>query len=121
VIRSKKADSPCAPNAVPWILGSSMAFIDETAVTVALLAVAGVLVTVLVVAHGATALPLSSLYVRAIERKGSRRSARARRRDSSRAAKEHTGSPPTSWPGGWRVRTRRSCSTCEPAPSTSGI
>jgi hypothetical protein len=36
VIRSKGAKSPCAPNAAPWvlvatILGSSMAFIDETA------------------------------------------------------------------------------------------
>jgi hypothetical protein len=45
-----------------------MAFIDETAVTVALLAVAGVAVTVSVVAHCATATPLSSLYVRVIER-----------------------------------------------------
>jgi len=44
VIGSKKADSPCAPNAAPWILaatilGFSMAFIDETAVTVALPAI----------------------------------------------------------------------------------
>ena len=44
VIRSGEAKSPCAPNAGPWvlaatILGSSMAFIDETAVTVALPAI----------------------------------------------------------------------------------
>lgn len=44
VIRWKKADLPCAPNAAPWILaatilGSSMAFIDETAVTMALPAI----------------------------------------------------------------------------------
>jgi NhaP-type Na+/H+ or K+/H+ antiporter len=58
-----------------------------------LLAVVGVVVTVSVVAHRATATPLSS----------------------------HTGSSPTSWPGGRRVRTRRSCSTCELDPSTSGI
>jgi MFS family permease len=41
VIRSAEAKSPCAPKAGPWvlaatILGTSMAFIDETAVTVAL-------------------------------------------------------------------------------------
>ena len=41
VIRSTEAKSPCAPKAGPWvlaatILGTSMAFIDETAVTVAL-------------------------------------------------------------------------------------
>src|ERR687889_2917643 len=41
VIQSGEAKSPGAPNAGPWvlaatILGSSMAFIDETAVTVAL-------------------------------------------------------------------------------------
>lgn len=41
VIRSGDAKSPCAPNAGPWILaatilGTSMAFIDETAITVAL-------------------------------------------------------------------------------------
>lgn len=44
VIRSKEARSPCAPNAGPWvlaatILGSGMAFIDGTAVTVALPAI----------------------------------------------------------------------------------
>jgi EmrB/QacA subfamily drug resistance transporter len=44
VILSKEARSPCVPNAAPWILaatilGSSMAFIDETAVTVALPAI----------------------------------------------------------------------------------
>jgi EmrB/QacA subfamily drug resistance transporter len=44
VIRSREAKSPCAPNAGPWvlaatILGSSMAFIDETAITVALPAI----------------------------------------------------------------------------------
>ena len=44
VILSKEARSPCAPNAAPWvlaatILGSSMAFIDETAITVALPAI----------------------------------------------------------------------------------
>jgi EmrB/QacA subfamily drug resistance transporter len=44
VILSKEARAPCAPNAAPWvlaatILGSSMAFIDETAVTVALPAI----------------------------------------------------------------------------------
>lgn len=44
VIRSKEAKAPCAPNAGPWvlaatILGSGMAFIDGTAVTVALPAV----------------------------------------------------------------------------------
>ena len=38
VIRSTEAESPCAPKARPWvlaatILGTSMAFIDETAVT----------------------------------------------------------------------------------------
>ena len=48
VIRSMMADSPCSPNAAPWILaatilGSSMAFIDETAVTVALPAIQGAL------------------------------------------------------------------------------
>src|SRR5215212_7137769 len=44
VIRSKRVEAPCAPNVAPWvlaatILGSSMAFIDETAVPVALPAV----------------------------------------------------------------------------------
>src|SRR3712207_9311150 len=44
VIRSKDPRSPCAPKAGSWvlaatILGSSMAFIDETGVTVALPAV----------------------------------------------------------------------------------
>jgi EmrB/QacA subfamily drug resistance transporter len=44
VIRSKGARSPCTPNAAPWvlaatILGSSMAFIDETALPVALPAI----------------------------------------------------------------------------------
>src|SRR5829696_4464724 len=44
VIRSKGAKSPCAPNAAPWvlaatILASSMAFIDETALPVALPAI----------------------------------------------------------------------------------
>ena len=44
VILSRKAKSPCAPNAAPWvlaatILGSSIAFIDETALPVALLAI----------------------------------------------------------------------------------
>ena len=46
MIRSTKADAPCARRAGPWvlaatILGSSMAFIDETAVPVALPAVQG--------------------------------------------------------------------------------
>ena len=46
VIQAGEAKSPCAPNAGPWvlaatILGSSMAFIDETAVTVALPGVQG--------------------------------------------------------------------------------
>ena len=41
VVRAAQASSPCGPNAGSWvlaatILGSSMAFIDETAVTVAL-------------------------------------------------------------------------------------
>jgi len=44
VIRSKKAEAPCSPNAAPWILaatilGSSMAFIDETALPMALPAI----------------------------------------------------------------------------------
>ena len=44
VIRSKKAEAPCSPNAAPWvlaatILASSMAFIDETALPVALPAI----------------------------------------------------------------------------------
>ena len=44
VVRSKRAESPCTPNAGPWILaatilGTSLAFIDETAVTVALPAI----------------------------------------------------------------------------------
>ena len=44
LIRSEKANMPCTQNAAPWvltatILGSSMAFIDETGVTVALPAV----------------------------------------------------------------------------------
>ena len=44
IIRSTKADAPCVRKAGPWVLattvlGSSMAFIDETAVTVALPAV----------------------------------------------------------------------------------
>ena len=44
VIRSKEAKSPCVLSAAPWvlaatILGSSMAFIDETALPVALPAV----------------------------------------------------------------------------------
>jgi MFS family permease len=44
IIRSKEAQSVCAPNAAPWvlaatILGSSMAFIDETALPVALPAI----------------------------------------------------------------------------------
>ena len=48
VIRAKGAKSPCAPNAAPWvlvatILGSSMAFIDETALPVALPAIQGAL------------------------------------------------------------------------------
>jgi EmrB/QacA subfamily drug resistance transporter len=47
-IRSKEATSACTPNAAPWvlaatILGSSMAFIDETAVPVALPAIQGAL------------------------------------------------------------------------------
>ena len=46
VIRSKEPRFPCAPNAAPWILaatilGSSMAFIDETAAPVALPAIQG--------------------------------------------------------------------------------
>src|SRR5215213_4579872 len=41
VIRSKRVEAPCTPNVAPWvlaatILGSSMAFIDETAIPVAL-------------------------------------------------------------------------------------
>jgi EmrB/QacA subfamily drug resistance transporter len=48
IIRSKEATSACTPNAAPWvlaatILGSSMAFIDETAVPVALPAIQGAL------------------------------------------------------------------------------
>jgi EmrB/QacA subfamily drug resistance transporter len=48
VIRSKEATSACTPNAAPWvlaatILGSSMAFIDETALPVALPAIQGAL------------------------------------------------------------------------------
>src|SRR5215204_3074699 len=48
VIQSGEAKSPCCPNARPWvlaatILGSSMVFIDETAVTVAPPAVQGAL------------------------------------------------------------------------------
>src|SRR5918998_690188 len=44
VIRSKKTEAPCSPNAAPWvlaatILASSMAFIDETALPVALPAI----------------------------------------------------------------------------------
>jgi hypothetical protein len=44
VILSKETKSPCAPNAAPWvlaatILGPSMAFIDETALPVALPAI----------------------------------------------------------------------------------
>jgi EmrB/QacA subfamily drug resistance transporter len=44
IIRSKEAMSACAPSAAPWvlaatILGSSMAFIDETALPVALPAI----------------------------------------------------------------------------------
>src|SRR3712207_9163744 len=44
VILSRKAKSPCTPNAAPWILAatilaSSMAFIDETALPVALPAI----------------------------------------------------------------------------------
>jgi EmrB/QacA subfamily drug resistance transporter len=44
LIRSKKAEAPCSPNAAPWvlaatILASSMAFIDETALPVALPAI----------------------------------------------------------------------------------
>src|SRR5215211_5284994 len=44
IIRSKGAAAACAPNAAPWvlgatILGSSMAFIDETALPVALPAI----------------------------------------------------------------------------------
>jgi EmrB/QacA subfamily drug resistance transporter len=44
VIRSNDAKSPCTPNVTPWvlaatILGSSMAFIDETAIPVALPAI----------------------------------------------------------------------------------
>ena len=41
VVRSKRAEAPCAPISGPWILavtiiGSAMAFIDETVVNVAL-------------------------------------------------------------------------------------
>src|SRR5215211_7637778 len=48
VVRSTAAQSVCTRNAAPWvlaatILGSSMAFIDETAVTVALPAIQGTL------------------------------------------------------------------------------
>ncbi len=48
LIRSKEATSACTLNAAPWILaatilGSSMAFIDETAVPVALPAIHGAL------------------------------------------------------------------------------
>jgi hypothetical protein len=44
VIRSQKVQSACAPNVAPWvlaatILGSSMAFIDDTALPVALPAI----------------------------------------------------------------------------------
>ena len=44
LIKTTKANAPCAPKAGPWILastilGTSMAFIDETAVTVALPAI----------------------------------------------------------------------------------
>jgi EmrB/QacA subfamily drug resistance transporter len=44
IIRSKKAEAPCSPTAAPWvlaatILASSMAFIDETALPVALPAI----------------------------------------------------------------------------------
>jgi EmrB/QacA subfamily drug resistance transporter len=44
VIRSKKVDAPCSPTVAPWvltatILASSMAFIDETALPVALPAI----------------------------------------------------------------------------------
>jgi EmrB/QacA subfamily drug resistance transporter len=44
VIRSKKTEAPCSPNAAPWvlaatILASSMAFIDETALPIALPAI----------------------------------------------------------------------------------
>ena len=44
VIRAKEATAACAPNAAPWvltatILGSSMAFIDEMALPVALPAI----------------------------------------------------------------------------------
>jgi EmrB/QacA subfamily drug resistance transporter len=44
IIRSREATSACTPNAAPWvlaatILGSSMAFIDETALPVALPAI----------------------------------------------------------------------------------
>jgi hypothetical protein len=44
VILSKEVEHPCTPNTAPWvlaatILGSSMAFIDETAVIVALPAI----------------------------------------------------------------------------------
>jgi hypothetical protein len=44
VIRSKEVRSACSPNTAPWvlaatILGSSMAFIDETALPVALPAI----------------------------------------------------------------------------------
>ena len=48
LIRSEKANMPCTQNAAPWvltatILGSSMAFIDETALPVALPAIQGAL------------------------------------------------------------------------------
>src|SRR4028119_1075135 len=48
VIRSREAVSPCAPKTGRWvlaatILGTSMAFIDETAVTVALPTIQGAL------------------------------------------------------------------------------
>jgi hypothetical protein len=59
--RTRTHPAPRTPWILATILVSSMAFIDETAVTVALLAVAGVAVTVSVVAHCATATPLSSL------------------------------------------------------------
>src|SRR3712207_9046956 len=71
VIRSTKAEAPCSPNAAPWvlaatILASSMAFIDETALPVALPAIQSGLGATAVDAHwgvGAYTLFLAALVL----------------------------------------------------------
>ena len=86
-----------------------------------LLAVAGVVVTVSVMMHGASAGPLSALYGRAVERE-----THEEERESTAAglfaggAGEILRLGPEKLPRRWKARVHRWFSTCERAGSTSG-